>query len=125
MNKCVEKRGSPVKVILAVDLALFVEALFVQLFPADLTADTGWMPVLVQDFEQKPVLDGPKAACALHSSHPASKTLLLPAPPCILLVNPTLEHSFSTLSLIKTDKPLGNHRCRLIFPPIFSIEFYS
>ena len=44
-----EKRGllSPVKVILAVDLALFVEALFVQLFPAYLTPDTGGMPVLV------------------------------------------------------------------------------
>ena len=50
-NKLVfmEKRGllSPVKVILAVDLALFVEALFVQLFPAYLTPDTGGMPVLV------------------------------------------------------------------------------
>ena len=69
MKDIVYEIGSPVKVVLAVDLALFVEALFVQLFPAHLAADAGRVPVLVQDFEQKPVLDGPKAASALHCCH--------------------------------------------------------
>ena len=61
--------NEPVEVVFAIHLALFIEKLFVQKLPTQLTPDAGSVPRFVQHLEQKPVPDRPEASGALVSGH--------------------------------------------------------